>query len=104
MGTLLESIRMTRTDAKLHFEQVRLKGVLKIVKRPSLPKEAKQGSNRHGCLPTKTDEAEVHRVAEDIRLPIEHCWGFEALIFSMTESQPRARHLPTCRSGQGELR
>jgi hypothetical protein len=55
-------------------------------------------------LPTKTDEAEVHRVAEDIRLPIEHCWGFEALIFSMTESQSRARHLPTCRSGQGELR
>src|ERR1700737_3132672 len=35
MGTLLVSIRMTRTDAKLHFEQVRMNDVLKIVNRPS---------------------------------------------------------------------
>src|SRR5260370_23285505 len=34
IGTLLVSIRMTRTEAKLHFEQVLLKDVLKIVNRP----------------------------------------------------------------------
>src|ERR1700682_5464979 len=48
MGTLLVSIRMTRTDAKLHFEQVRLNDVLKIVNRPSRKTEMSTSTSLSG--------------------------------------------------------
>src|SRR6202165_467946 len=48
LGTLLVSIRMTRTDAKLHFEQVRLNDVLKIVNRPSRKTEMSTSTSLSG--------------------------------------------------------
>src|ERR1700694_2981434 len=48
LGTLLVSIRMTRTDAKLHFEQVRLKDVLKIVNRPPRKTEMSTSTSLSG--------------------------------------------------------
>src|ERR1700680_3062920 len=48
IGTLLLSIRMTRTDPKLHFEQVRLKDVLKIVNRPSRTTEMSTSTSLSG--------------------------------------------------------
>jgi PAS domain S-box-containing protein len=48
IGTLLVSILMTRTDAKLHFEQVRVKDVLKIVNRPPRKTEMSTSTSLSG--------------------------------------------------------
>src|SRR5260370_10234826 len=47
-ASLLVSIRMTRTEAKLHFEQARLKHVLKIVNRPSRKTEMNTSTSLSG--------------------------------------------------------